>query len=137
MRPKQQETFTDKLWELRRERKYWRTKMFPQKTLAKEELSKIWSGHIESDLLLSRKEHKKRLVQAQLEVMLQYKEGVERRDAFLVEHAKQAGISGEKEVEKAVNEIRNQEKRNREFRFLRKVLKLWFRRWMYLKMLSQ
>ena len=30
---------------------------------------------------------------------------------------------GEKEVEKAVNEIRKQEKRNREFRFLRKVLK--------------
>ena len=73
LKTKQQETFTDKLWELRRERKYWRVLLHPRKALTKEALGKIWKGHKEGDLRMTRLQKKDRLAQAQLQVEDHYR----------------------------------------------------------------
>ena len=125
LRPAQQETSCERLWELKRIRKYWRVLAYPKKSITREALRNIWGGGSEEDLRLAKKEKVGRLREAQESVMSHYQKQTEYRDAFLAESAEKAGAAGEKEKEKAILEIKKQEKQNRQYRYLKRVLKPW------------
>ena len=70
LKPIQQETSCERLWELKRKRTYWRAVIFLKKNQTKKALKHMWSGGYSDDLLMPREEQLLRLDAAQTEVML-------------------------------------------------------------------
>ena len=123
LKPSQGESVSEALWRLKRRRKYWRMILYQRRNQTDEGLRRVWAGHVRENLRRPRREIRRELESAQEEVLKYYADRSARRDQILRECSEKAGAKGDKEVEKAVTEMRASEKRNREFRFLRKVLK--------------
>ena len=72
---------------------------------------------------LSKRQKTEELRRAEEKVLELYKKEVSLRDQFLKEEAEQRGIEGDQETAQAIKIIRKRERRNREFRFLKGILK--------------
>ena len=86
-------------------------------------LARMWEGHQQDNPRLSIEDKLSWPNKADKNVQEVYRKKYTRREKFLVELASEAGEKGEEEREKAIKEINKREKRNREFGYLRNVLK--------------
>ena len=123
LHPKQHGTWSQELMRVKCERKYWRWILHRRKKGSHERMTRIWKGHQQCNLQLSVADMLAHLEKADENVREVYRKKYTRREKFLVELASEAGEKGEEEREKAIKEINKREKRNREFGYLRNVLK--------------
>ena len=97
--------------------------MFGKKELSNVGLRRLWEGHKELNLRLSQKEKLEALRASEQQVRDYYRDKFVRRERFLDTLAREAEEANEIDKEKALKEICKKEKRDREFRRLRYILR--------------
>ena len=123
MKPKSTVPFFEEMLRAKSERRYWRTLLYKKRSSSRTGLKKRWEGHKEEHAGWSKVEKLVALRNVEEKITDCYRKRFEKREMFLNKLVSEAEVGGEIEKERALKTVAEKEKRQREYRRLRYILK--------------